>query len=182
MRSFVTTIAVIWLSLGISSAGEIRIGVSKHDITDTESGANFQAEYIFGRRPDLIGRRYNIRPYLVASANTDGHINFAGGGLQPEIFLSPKWFAEFQAGVILHDGRIDLPPPDQPIERQHVLDTETTYGCEVLFHLAPAVGRSFGENWNIQLFWEHLSHGQILCDNGKNEGLDNYGIRVGYDF
>jgi lipid A 3-O-deacylase len=33
--------------------------------------------------------------------------------------------------------------------------------------------------WMVQGYYEHLSHGQILGE-GRNQGLDEFGIRVGY--
>jgi lipid A 3-O-deacylase len=38
-----------------------------------------------------------------------------------------------------------------------------------------------GENWGLQLQYDHLSHGQIL-GNGRNQGLDNIGVRVYWQF
>jgi hypothetical protein len=52
----------------------------------------------------------------------------------------------------------------------------------VLFHLSPAIGRRVSERANVAFYWEHLSHGQMICDDEKNEGLDNFGIRVGFEF
>ena len=164
-----------------AQAGEIRLGAAKHDIRDREGGIDIQFEYVFDRMPVLQGQNWGIRPYLVAVTNTDGHIDFGGAGLGPEVTFANNWFAEFQVGVVGHNGRTDLPPPDQAVERQRILDTEITYGCDALFHLSPAIGRQVTERINVALYWEHLSHGQIFCS-GKNEGLDNYGVRVGFDF
>ena len=164
-----------------AQAGEVRLGVAKHDISDRESGFDIQFEYVFGRMPEYSGRRWGIRPYLVGVTNTDGYIDFGGAGLQPEIAFRENWFAEFQLGVVGHNGRTELPPANMPVERQRILDTERTYGCDALFHLAPAIGRKVSENMSVAFYWEHLSHGQVLCS-GKNEGLDNFGVRVGYQF
>ncbi|MEM9232721.1 MAG: acyloxyacyl hydrolase [Pseudomonadota bacterium] len=161
-------------------ADEVRLGIAKHDLSDTESGFDIQAQYVFGKEPDAAGY-WTIRPYLVVATNTDGYINFGGAGLQPEYAISENWLAEFQFGVVAHDGRIDLPPPNMPVERQFVLDTERTYGCEALFHLSPSLRRNVTDNLSVAFYWEHLSHGQIICS-GKNEGLDNYGLRLGYRF
>lgn len=173
--------AVTAVAISGANAGELRLGVAKHDISDRESGFDIEAQYVFGTPPSVTGRNWGLRPYIVAASNTDGNINFYGAGLQPEIAFNQNWFAEFQVGVVGHDGRVDLPPPYEPEARQHVLDTERTYGCEALFHLAPAVGRRLGERSSLAFYWEHLSHGQIFCD-GKNEGLDNFGLKYGYRF
>lgn len=171
---------LIGMSILPASAGEVRIGAAKHDIKGREGGVDIQFEYVFDRMPVMQGRNYGIRPYLVGVTNTDGHINFAGAGLSPEITFSDNWFAEFQLGVVGHDGRTDLPPPNMPVERQYILDNEVTYGCEALFHLSPAIGRKVSDRMSVMFYWEHLSHGQVFCS-GKNEGLDSYGLRFGID-
>lgn len=184
VRNLLAACAAIGLAAGWSAtslAGEVRIGVAKHDLTNTETGVDVQGQLVFGQ-PVSAERRWSLRPYLIASGNSEGNISFGGGGVGVERALAGPWYAEFQAGVIAHDGRIDLPPPDQPVERLRVLETERTYGCETLFHLAPALGRQMGENWRLAVYWEHLSHGKIICDNGKNEGLDNIGVRVARQF
>lgn len=170
------------LTFGAAQAGELRLGVAHHDLTETEDGVDVQVSYVFGPAPDISVRRYGVRPYLVGAANTEGHINFGGAGLQIEAALTRAWFAEFQGGFIVHDGRTKLPPPDQPILRQAVADSERTYGCDVLFHLSPAIGRQITQNVTLSVYWEHLSHGQILCEDDKNEGLDNLGVRAAVRF
>ena len=181
LKKTAALVGALLMGFAPAIAGEVRLGVAKHDISDTEGGFDVEAQYVFGQNVNATSRWWGIRPYLVGATNTDGYINFGGAGLMPEIAISDSWFAEFQVGVVGHDGRVDLPPPYMPVERQHVLDTERTYGCEALFHLSPAVGKRFNERTSVAFYWEHLSHGQIFCD-GKNEGLDNFGVRVGWQF
>ncbi len=171
--------AVAGLSLfGASAeAGELRVGIAQHDITDRESGRNFQPQYVFDQ-----AFFWNLKPYVMASINTDDNLTYGGAGLLKEWVFGNDWFSEVQFGLIAHSGRVDLPPPDQFIERQHVLDTEVTYGCEALFEESVSFGRILEGGYRISGYYEHLSHGKILCQNGKNEGLDNLGVRFGWSF
>jgi lipid A 3-O-deacylase len=52
-------------------------------------------------------------------------------------------------------------------------------GCHALFHLALGVGYRISDDVSIQAYGDHISNAN-LCDN--NEGLDQWGIRLGYGF
>ncbi|WOI53363.1 acyloxyacyl hydrolase [Parvularcula sp. LCG005] len=177
LKRLLTAAAGVAMLCTGAQAGEVRVGLGWHDITDTEYGMDVQGEIVFDS-PGFLQRIGELKPYLVASTNTEGNLNFAGGGLQYDRFITENWFAEFQFGIIVHDGRIELPPPWEPVERQHVLDTEKTYGCETLFHSVPAIGRKINDRWAASMYLEHLSHGKILCSTGKNEGNDTLGLRL----
>lgn len=174
MRKYIISGAAMLMSLFSQGfAGDLRIGIAKHDITDREDGINIQPQYIFDK--ELF---WQIRPYVLGSANTNGNLNYVGAGLLRQWDFGQNWVAEFQLSLIAHDGRVDLPPPDQFVERQRILDTEITYGCEALFQEAISLGRRLSSGATVSGYFEHLSHGQILCQNGKNEGLDNIGLRI----
>ncbi|MGV6819640.1 MAG: acyloxyacyl hydrolase [Parvularcula sp.] len=180
----------------VATAGEVRVGIAKHDITDTEDGADIQGQITFDT--NWFGF---LDSYVVAQGNTEGSFNAGGAGLMVQTSPARKWFAELQFGLVVHDGRVKLPPPDVLIDgsiidpadvgnpdvealllRRRVLDTEKTYGCKYLFQTQPAIGRHLNDRWSTAVYWEHLSHGQILCDSGKNEGVDNIGVRLSRRF
>ena len=54
-------------------------------------------------------------------------------------------------------------------------------GSDDLFRTSLALTYDFNEDWAAQLMYEHYSHGQIL-GNGRNQGMDNIGIRIAYTF
>lgn len=201
VRHFIAGAMSLCLAAASAQAGEWRLGVAKHDLTDTEGGADIQGQIVFDAPGPLANVLGGLQPYVSLSSNTDGYINFGGVGLMVQKDLSPKWFAEFQFGIVAHDGRTDLPPPNilddgTPIadedlnnpevlarlQRRIVLDNEKTYGCDALFVSSPAIGRRINQDWAASVYWEHLSHGKILCSGGKNEGLDNLGVRISRRF
>ena len=59
---------------------------------------------------------------------------------------------------------------------EHVL-----LGSRDLFRTSLGITRDLQGPWEMQGFYEHLSHGQILGSD-RNQGLDDFGIRLAYEF
>jgi lipid A 3-O-deacylase len=165
---------------------EIRLGVVHHNIrTDhgeladpKEDGPNVEAELVFST-PDFLKWAGTPRPYAMASYNTAGNTSFGGVGVYWRIELGENWAFEPGFGYVIHDGELDIPDtfaPDSPeataFEAQHQL-----LGSRDLFRTSFALEREVGSHFAWQIYYEHLSHGQIL-DTGRNQGLDEAGIRV----
>ena len=162
---------------------ELRLGIAEHDFEinqdDTrESGVNIQPQIVF-RSP--LPNFLEPQPYLIASINSDDETNFYGGGiLFKQGLFSDEWFWELDGGIVWHDGRTDLPPPIEAEERMRILATEITFGAETLFHFIAGVGREINDDWDAQVYFEHLSTGQVFGDDTKNEGVENIGIKIAY--
>jgi lipid A 3-O-deacylase len=167
---------------------EFRVDLMKHDVTvlnegsgGTESGFNIQFEAVFDS-PELLSWAFNPRPYLNFSWNSDGDTNFGGGGL---LWTTPtfaeRFYGELAVGVVTHDGVVDLPPnPGDPV-RIRLANERVIFGSRQLFRSSLAAGMHLNDRWDAAVVFEHLSHGQIFA-NGKNEGLDNFGVRLAYKF
>ena len=54
-------------------------------------------------------------------------------------------------------------------------------GSEDLFRTTLALEREFSARFAGQLYYQHMSHGQVL-DEGRNQGLDYVGVRLLYRF
>ncbi len=166
---------------------EARIGVLDHDISvisegagGKEEGPNVQLELVF-ESPDALRWAFSPRPFVNWSINTAGDTNFGGAGLAWTTNRDNAWYAELDFGIVTHDGVVDLPEdPGDPVRIR--LDQErVVFGSRELFRTAVGVGRRVTDRVDALLVFEHLSHGQILGD-GKNEGLDNLGVRIHYRF
>jgi hypothetical protein len=89
-----------------------------------------------------------------------------------------KWlFFEPFLGGATHDGTL-APTP-----------TLVGLGCPLLFHAGASFGVPITEHWRVLGTFEHLSNGKPLgvdCGTnqrpGGNQGLNNYGVSVGYAF
>lgn len=166
---------------------EIRIGVVHNlrldhgEIVDgKEEGENIEIE-IVSSSPDFLNFIGSPRPYLMGSINTDDGVSFGGVGLLWRWEFADGWAFEPGFGYIVHDGEIDnLFPPGTPAAVAFEADHQLL-GSRDLFRTSLALEREFGERFAGQLYWEHMSHGQVL-DEGRNQGLDYVGIRFLYRF
>jgi len=166
---------------------ELRFGVvgnirSDHgDIVEgKEEGANVEIE-IVASSPDFLNLIGSPRPYVMGSINTGDGVSFGGVGVLWRWEFADGWAFEPGFGYIIHDGEIDNPfasgsPAAIAFEADHQL-----LGSRDLFRTSFALEREFGSRAAMQLYWEHMSHGQVL-DTGRNQGLDYVGLRVLYRF
>ncbi|MET0183050.1 MAG: acyloxyacyl hydrolase, partial [Caulobacterales bacterium] len=84
-------------------------------------------------------------------------------------------------GYVIHDGEEENPyTPGTPQSTQFA-DTHVLFGSRDLFRTSLGLTKELGESWSAQLFFSHLSHGNIIGD-GHNQGLDQLGVRMGYRF
>lgn len=166
---------------------QLKIGVTAHNTplfgerqAEDERGANVSAQVNFAAIEALsfLGAP---RPYLNVSLNLDGNTNFGGGGLAWRIPVGSGWAVEPALGYVIHDGAKENPyasadPRAPAYSRETVL-----FGSQDLWQSSVAISRRVGESWSAEFYYEHLSHGQIL-GTGRNQGLDNFGLRLGYRF
>jgi lipid A 3-O-deacylase len=167
---------------------EMRVGVvgnvrSDHgDITGGKYGA-LNAEFdLVSSSPDFLNFLGSPRPYAFVSVPTaEDSVTFGGVGLIWRWEFADGWAFEPGFGYVIHDGEIDNPfTPGTPeagvFEAEHQL-----LGSRDLFRTTFALEREFGDRVAAQLYWQHMSHGQIL-DRGRNQGLDYVGLRFSYRF
>jgi lipid A 3-O-deacylase len=190
MRRLALSLSLAVLPALAAEAGaldEIRIGVVQHnmcvldcDNADKEGGPNINGEIVF-KSPDLLDFVWSPRPYIVASVNTAGDTSFGGAGLEWEWKLAEGWSFEPGFGYVIHDGELEFPYPQGDPRNDPISARKVFLGSRDLFRTNLSLNRDIGEKWGVQLMYEHLSHGQILGD-GRNQGLDNVGVRVRYRF
>jgi lipid A 3-O-deacylase len=164
--------------LRFGAVGNVR---SDHgDIVEGKhEGANVEIE-IVSSSPDLLNIIGSPRPYLMGSIATDEDgVSFGGVGVIWRWEFADGWALEPGFGYIVHDGEIDNPfLPGSPEAAAFEADNQLL-GSRDLFRSSLALEREFGERAAMQLYWEHMSHGQVL-DEGRNQGLDYVGLRFLY--
>lgn len=166
---------------------EIHFGATAHNVCITdcdngnkEDGPNLSGELVFNA-PGILSVIGKPRPYLVASLNTAGDTSFGGGGLVWNWDFAEGWSLEPGVGYVIHDGELSFPFP-QGDPRNDPISANTVFlGSRDLFRTSLSLSRDLAGPWGVQVMYEHLSHGQIL-GNGRNQGLDNIGVRVSYAF
>lgn len=165
---------------------EARIGAALHAIDPNggepavEGGADISGEVLFAS-PGVFRYILSPRPYVHGSLNTRGDTSFYGAGLAWEQHFLGRFFGEIDFGVARHDGVIEPPPPGDPAY-ESIVEHHALLGSRYLFRVVAGAGVKIDERWRAQVFFEHLSNGQILGDGPHNQGLDNIGVRVGYRF
>lgn len=166
---------------------EVRLGVVQHNVcvldcdnADKEGGPNINGEIVFGS-PDILGFIWSPRPYVMASYNTAGDTSFGGFGLHWNWDFADGWSLEPGVGYVIHDGELTFPFPQGDPRNDPISASKVFFGSRDLFRTSLSLNRDLAGPWGVQLMYEHLSHGQIL-GNGRNQGLDNIGIRLSYAF
>ena len=158
-----------------------------HRAAGREGGTDLHLGY---RTDRLEGLRVLGRPqaHVMLSLNSHDTSNFVAAGLNWAIPLSEAVYIRPGFGLAYTDGAAGLPPVNQPgispaeIERRLVLyNTRIDFGSKVLFEPELALGYQFNDRWSAELAYTHLSNGQIFHQ-GKNQGLDDVGVRLVYAF
>jgi len=149
------------------------------EIVDGKEGENVEFELI-SSSPDFLNLIGSPRPYAMVSLNSsDDGVNFGGVGVIWRWEFADGWAFEPSFGYIIHDGEIDNPFADNTPEAAAFSDEHQLLGSRDLFRTTFALEREFGPRFAGQLYWEHMSHGEIL-DKGRNQGLDFVGVRFIY--
>jgi lipid A 3-O-deacylase len=192
MRGKAAGIAAFGAALALAPAAhagvnEVHVGVMAHNVcvincdnADKEDGPNVEFQVSFDS-PGFLSWAGSPQPYVMASVNTAGATSFGAVGLEWRWNFAEGWALEPGLGLAVHDGETNNPyangtPEAEDFNNEHVL-----LGSDTLFRTSIGLTRDFEGPWEIQLFYEHLSHGQILAS-GRNQGLDEAGVRLGFQF
>lgn len=175
-------LAALAISSTASAQGieQIRLGVAAHDLTDhTEDGPQIVADVMFAS-PDFLDPIWSPRPFLSASISTQGYTNLLTAGLAWDTQLTDRLTMEGSFGLSFNDGIDDVNLDTMtPQEAVRIKETRALLGNDVLFRTGAALDYKLNESWDIGVFYEHHSHGQILSS-GRNQGLDELGLRLSY--
>lgn len=184
-----------------AAAGDIILGVYAHDVTfvgeavglgaaGKEGGANVHLGWRSDRidsAPDWMG---GPRFHVFISGNTEGDTSYVAAGLNWHVPLSDdgRWYLQPGFGLAVHDG-YDLFPdyaepgitPEEFDRRVRLRSERIEFGSQIVFEPELALGYQITDQTSVELSYVHLSNGQIFHQ-GKNEGLDEVGIRFVHRF
>jgi len=170
-----------------AEVNEVHVGVLQHNIcvincknADKEDGPNVEFQVSFDS-PDFLRWAFSPQPYVMGSINTAGETSFGGVGLEWRWDVTERWAIEPGVGYVIHNGEIENPYPSGSPEAAQFAAEHVQFGSRDLFRTSLAVTYDFDGPWEAGILYEHLSHGQIL-GTGRNQGIDNIGIRLGYQF
>lgn len=168
-----------------AEAVELHAGVMAHNIQITdgknagkEDGPNLELQATFGS-PAFLSWAGGPRPYVVGSVNTTGATSFGGVGVEWHVPLGEAWSVQPGLGYVIHNGELNLPFPAGDPRNTRFNAENVLYGSRDLFRTTVGLSRNLGQASTIQVFYNHLSHGQIL-GTGRNQGVDQLGVRIGW--
>lgn len=191
MRTALAALAVAVFAAP-ATAGEVFTGVYAHDIDDGISFGKFEdgAQIVTGVRTTaldelkLLGRP---RVHLLVGVNTSGGTNYLASGLAWRFPLSERLYVQPGIGLAIHDGRVNLPSPDEPgltpaerLKRLNDFQTKLDLGSRVLFEPELSIGWKATRRLSVEVSWIHLSHGKLAGD--YNPGLGDIGLRLLYRY
>ena len=192
MRGKVAGLAMLGAAMmasGQAHAGvsEAYVGVFEHNACITncknsfkEGEPNVEFEVNFDS-PHFLHWLGSPKPMVMASINTQGDTSYGGVGLDWRWQFAQHWSLDPSLGYVVHTGENNNPHPGGSPEANAYSDKHVLLGSTDLFRTGLGITYHFEGPWNVQGYYEHLSHGQIL-GHGRNQGLDELGIRVGYAF
>jgi hypothetical protein len=161
---------------------EARFGVFAHGVGSVEQGTvDLNGEFVSPRLFYATGSWGFLVPRVALGGflNVSGKTDSAYVTALWTIPLYDRWFAEAFVGPSVHDGVLQATA------------TRAGLGCPVLFNAGASLGYRFDEHWSVMATFNHLSNGKSLfgidcgtnqAATGSNQGLNNYGIRIGYSF
>jgi hypothetical protein len=168
---------------------EVRLGAYLHGVGSVENNTADVSASVLSPRLNFFGIT-SYWAYLIPRVQVGGNVNVEGRtsfGYADFAWTTPitDWlFIEPFFGGAIHNGSLLGTP------------TMSDLGCRELFHVGTSFGVPFGQHWSVIGTFEHLSNGKGVfgtdcgtnqanlpgATGGGNQGLNNYGLRVGYAF
>jgi lipid A 3-O-deacylase len=165
----------------------VHVGVMAHNIqvidgknANKEDGPAVELQVNFSS-PGFLRWAGSPEPYVVGSLNVAGDTSFGGAGLEWNWRFAEGWTVTPGLGYVVHDGELNNPYANGTPEAAAFFEEHVLLGSRDLFRTSIGLERDFGGGWSGQVFYSHLSHGQIL-GSGRNQGLDQAGLRIGRRF
>jgi hypothetical protein len=175
---------------GPSRAGDYFVGVYDHAVFSSVEGGE---DIMLGYRTDPIRSwTWLARPSvgITVSANTRVPTDFVAVGLNwpltiaydGRLYVRPGFGVAYTNGEAGIGNAADLTVgPVVHARREHLVATRIDFGSHEQFEPELAFGFKFTPRWAIEASYVHLSNGQIF-HHGKNQGLDDPGLRMAYRF
>jgi len=194
LRQAAALILAVLLSIfaGPSHADDVFIGGYDHALfapPQSEHGEDIMLGY---RTAPLRGWTWLARPSVdvYISANTQVPTDFVVVGLNWPLTIAydGRLYIRPGLGVAYTTGEADIGnSADLTVgqavhdHRLHLAQTRIDFGSHALFSPELAFGYKLTPRIAIETSYVHLSNGQIF-HHGKNQGLDDAGLRMAYSF
>ncbi len=162
----IRVILVLFLYFSFGNSNEkyhsVKVGILSHCIKGVENGKDLHLELQFKEK--LLKAHYTVGVEL----NTN-NTSFMFGGLAWEDRFSDNILLGAFFGIAMHNGDLD----NGRINRRQL-------GSRILFRESIDIGFYFQKNLSISFMYDHYSN--LGIGGIRNQGNDNFGIRLGYYF
>ena len=139
-----------------------------------ETGADLNLEVLFPS-PAFFRMLGAPRPHLGVSINTAGQTNYGYIGItwsgrpwRSLLTLPEGLFVAGSLGGGLHDGHLNSGPPDRKL-----------LGSRLLFRESVEAGYQLTRRMSLSVMLDHVSNAGLAA---HNQGLTNFGVRIGVTF
>jgi lipid A 3-O-deacylase len=141
--------------------------------SDKEQGAGINGEVLF-TSPAFLEAIGSPRPQLGLSYATDpdatSQFYF---GIEWRTHVAERIFVAASFGGAIHNGETKF----DPFADAGRVENTTFLGCRVLFRFGGDIGYELTDRMRASVHFDHISNAG-LCQ--VNEGLDNFGVRLGF--
>jgi hypothetical protein len=158
---------------------EVRFGVGLHGVGSVESGTvSLNPEIVF---PQIRFSDWPTDPrwaFIIPRLHVGGMANLSGRtsyGYMGALWTlnAERIFIEAFLGGAVHNGSLI----------GNAVANQAALGCRLLFHAGGSVGYRITQNWSVMFTFDHVSNGNAALDGcPRNQGLNEYLLRVGYSF
>ena len=154
---------------------ELRFGGFMHGVGSVEKNTwDVNAEIVLPQFFSPAGYWSVLVPRLHAgvNGNVNGRTSAVYAGLLWTVPIFDRLFTEIFLDAAVHNGSLTGDA------------THSALGCNPLFHVGASIGYRFDQRWSVMGTFDHLSNGSGigLTNCGRNQGVNNYGMRIGYAF
>jgi lipid A 3-O-deacylase len=131
----------------------------------------FQFDILFRNpAPDVFYWIGTPRPTIGGIVSLRGRESLIHSSLTWHIpILDTPFYIETAAGFGIHNGALEGAAP--PLRN---------LGCRMLYHWSAGIGANLDDNWTITAELQHMSN--VIANCVPNDGLNHFGITVGYKF
>ena len=184
--------ALALLGARAAAAADVWTGAYAHGV-GTKQSQEGGADLMFGFETERVeSLKWIFAPAIhgMLSFNTRVPTDFVALGFDWPIAIlhSEHWYIRPGIGFAGTTGQADIGNAYDPTltaleraKRLHLAATRIDFGSHDLFEPELAFGYKLNKDVKVEASYVHLSNGQIL-HSGKNQGMDDVGLRVMYRF
>ena len=156
---------------------ELRFGGFAHGVGSVEAKTvDLNGEIVLpqflGKNPIGVWSFLIPRLHAGVNGNLSRKTSVVYAGFLWTFPFTDRFFGELFFDGATHDGSVTGSP------------TQVALGCKAQFHVGGSLGYRIDQHWSVMFTFDHLSNGSGigLSTCGRNQGLNNYGARIGYTF